>query len=193
MYTPIYCTKEGIARRLRGKLNVQTNPIAAPPYSQTIPSIKVDDELTDQLIYEKEQFLNLILTQLYEMPLIYGHPILAEIVECLVVSELIKIHYTGSGMSQMGGDVSGAGVDMRQHAYAMLQMLTHGINIMIPGQPPAQMIPGVTQPQPIFLPGETVRLNYQMNDLVTNSATYIERRNNSAAQSVKRVIDFGWL
>lgn len=189
-YQPIYCTKESIGKKLRGRLNIKPNSYTNAPYVQQVPSKEVDDELVDEIIEEKENFLNLILFQLYEMPLNNQHPILKDIIESLVLSELIRIHFSGSGMTQLAGDISGSGVDTKQHAYAMLQMLTLGANIWIPGQPPAQQIPGATQPQPIRLPGEITRQNYQDRDLITNQATYINRRENDAVTKINREIDF---
>lgn len=61
------------------------------------------------------------------------------------------------------------------HAYALINSLTAGLNIQIPGQPPVQTIPGTIIPQPLKLPGEIRRINYQNNDLITNSYTYIQK------------------
>lgn len=177
MYEPIYCTKLDIARKLKGKLNIKADQYTPALYEQSLPSQPVDDELLDQVIEEKEEFLNLILAQLYELPLNNKHSIIKEIVVCLVCSELMRIHFQGSGIAQLSGDLGGAGTDWKYHAYSLLSSLTAGLNISIPGQPPIQTIPGAFIPQPLKLPGEVRRIDYQKNDLITNSYVYIQQNN----------------
>jgi hypothetical protein len=89
---------------------------------------------------------------------------------------LLRVHFQGQGY-QLAGDVSGAGIDLKNYAHSLIQMLTAGINLYIPGQPPLPDIPGATKPQPIKLPNEVTRSNYQNNDLITNQATYIYKPN----------------
>jgi hypothetical protein len=177
MYEPIYCTKLDIARKLKGKLNIQVDEYTPAVYEQSLPSQAVDNELVDQIIEEKEEFISLILYQMYELPLNSKHPIIKEITTCLVCSELMRIHFQGSGISQLSGDLGGSGSDWKYHAYSLLSSLTAGLNIQIPGQPPVQTIPGAMIPQPLKLPGETRRRDYQANDLITNSYVYIQHNN----------------
>lgn len=177
MYEPLYCSKLEIARKLRGKLNIQVDQYTPALYEQSVPSQPVEDELVDQIIQEKEEFVNLILYQMYELPLNNKHPIITEIVVCLICSELMRIHFQGSGIAQLSGDLGGSGTDWKFHAYSLLSSLTAGLNIQLPGQPPVQTISGAMIPQPLRLPGESRRINYQNNDLITNSYTYIQQSN----------------
>lgn len=186
-YIPIYCDKVGISKKLRGRLNLKPSPLQNSPYAQSVPSQEVDDELVDQVIEQKENFLNLILNQIYELPLVNKHPIITDIIESLVISELIRIHYQGNGYNT-GNDVSGAGTDLRQYAYSMIQALTAGHNIYIPGQPPVQAIPGQTLPQPLKLIGETNKRDY--DDTLTRQRTSVSSSKNISTIYQLRDIDF---
>lgn len=186
-YNPIYCDKIGIGRKLRQRLNIKPSPLQNSPYIQSVPSQEVDDELVDQVIEQKENFINLILNQIYELPLVNKHPIITDIVESLVISELIRIHYQGNGYNT-GNDVSGAGVDLRNYAYSMIVALTAGHNIYIPGQPPVQAIPGQTLPQPLKLIGEEPKRDY--DDTVTRQRTTVSSSKNQSTINQLRDIDF---
>jgi hypothetical protein len=172
---PIYCTKEGIAKRLRGRLNIITDTSVTGLYSQSVPSQTVEDSLVDSIIEQTEEFINLILAQIYELPLLNAHIILTNIVESLVMSELLRIHFQGQGIAQLAGDLSGTGTDTKQYAYGLLQMLTAGHNIYIPGMPPIQGVSGMVQPQPIRLPGELRKLDQQEEDTISRVYCYIQK------------------
>lgn len=183
MYIPIYCTKLGIANKLRSRLNILPNQYSQAPYQANLPSYAVDDNLMDQVIQQKEEFLNLILNQIYELPLLNSHYILTDIVESLVIAELIKIHFTGSQVPTLGSDLSGYGGNTQQYAYGLIQMLTAGINIYLPGIPIAQPTGTGISPQPVILIGEKTRNYYQNRDLITNDYTYV---NTNKAAKYKR-------
>jgi hypothetical protein len=176
MYIPIYCSKVSISRRLRGRLNIQIDEYTSSPYEQSVPSQSVEDSLVDQVIQQTEEFIDLILNQIYELPLNNKHTIITNICESLVISELLRIHFQGQGIAQLAGDLSGAGSDTKQYAYGLLQMITAGHNIHIPGMPPIQAISGMTQPQPIKLIGEVPKQIY--DDTITRQFTYIDKNSN---------------
>lgn len=176
-YTPIYCSLDRIAKRLRGRLNINpAEQYLPPPYQQSVTGQTVDPDLALEVVEQKEEFVSLILGQLYEMPLTGQHPVIEEIVESLVISELIRIHFMGQGYANNSSDLSGTGIDTKQHAYNLIGMLTAGHNIYIPGVPPAQNIPGIAIPQPVRLPGEVPRKYGNANDTITKQFTYMERR-----------------
>jgi len=186
-YNPIYCDKVGIGRKLRSRLNIKPSSLQNSPYIQSVPSQEVDDELVDQVIEQKENFLNLILNQVYELPLVATHPIITDIIESLVIGELIRIHFTGAGYGT-GNDISGTSTNLTNYAYSMIVALTAGHNIYIPGQPPVQSIPGQTQPQPLKLIGETNKQQY--DDTLTRQRTTVSSRKNFSTLYQLRDIDF---
>jgi len=177
-YTPIYCNKESIGRKLKARLNIKPSQYQSAPYS-SLPSNEVDDVLVDEVIEQQEEFLNLILNQIYELPLINNHSILTTIVDDLVIAELLRIHFIGTGMAQLGGDVAGTSTDTKLHAYSLLAMLTTGHNIYIPGMPLVATNVGVAQPQPIRLTGEVNRSSY--DDTITRLEVYVTTRPKLAA------------
>lgn len=164
-----YTTTEAIARRLRGRLKVTTtlSPSSAPSFNtQQV----VDPLLIQDVLEQVENDLDLTLAQIYEMPLLNRHPILAGIVEKLATAEILQTHYQSTQAVEMGGD-PGYGALLYKQAMQQMAKLTAGHNIMIFGvQPPAQM-PGVVTPQPIILPGEKLRENPP--DTLTKNVTVV--------------------
>lgn len=166
MTTLQYTTVENIARRLRGRLEIENQPPVAIAlgqsvnYGSTIGGQVVDPYLLEQIGFQKEAYINLILSQIYALPLSLTHPItkqiMAEITECLVISAVLKVHYQGS-LAGTGSDAQGLGVDLDRQAYMLLASLTIGHNIYIPmvtNPPMQQTYPGTMPPQPLVLPGE---------------------------------------
>lgn len=172
-YEPIYCNKESIGRKLKARLNIKPSQYQTAPYVTSLPSNEVDDELVNEVIQQQEEFLNLILNQIYELPLINKHPILTTIVDDLVIAELLRIHFIGTGIAQLGSDVAGTSTDTKLHAYSLLAMLTSGHNIYIPGMAPVATNVGVAQPQPVRLIGEVNRVAY--DDTITRLAVYVRK------------------
>lgn len=189
-YNPIYVTKEAIAEKLRYRLPVRPSSIADPIYQQNPTSIPVSDALVDIIIEQKENLVNLILQQIYELPLSNQHPIITDIVESLVIAELLRIHFQGQGISQLSGDLAGTGSDLKLYAYGLLQMLTAGMNIYIPGQPPIPDIPGSNKPQPIVLVNEVRRINYQNLDTITNAPVYVSKLTSDNVTNALVDVDF---
>lgn len=188
-YTPIYVTKEAIAEKLRYRLPVRPNSMADPIYQQNPTSIPVSDALVDIVIEQKENIVNLILQQIYELPLSNQQPIVTDIVESLVIAELLRIHFQGQGISQLSGDLAGTGSDLKLYAYGLLQMLTAGMNIYIPGQPPVPEIQG-KPPQPIVLVNEVRRINYQNLDTITNAPVYVSKLTSDNVTTALVDVDF---
>lgn len=188
-YTPIYVTKEAIAEKLRYRLPVRPNSMADPIYQQNPTSIPVSDALVDIVIEQKENIVNLILQQIYELPLSNQQPIVTDIVESLVIAELLRIHFQGQGISQLSGDLAGTGSDLKLYAYGLLQMLTAGMNIYIPGQPPVPEIQG-KPPQPIVLVNEVRRINYQNLDTISNAPVYVSKLTSDNVTTALVDVDF---
>jgi hypothetical protein len=188
-YIPKYATEYGIQRKLRGRLNIRLDDAVPSLYEVSVPSMHIDKDLFYEVIEEKEYFLDLILNQIYQLPLSNKHPILKEIVEGLVISELIKIHFQGSSTPSIGADLSGINLETKTHAYNLIQMITAGHNIYVPGVPPVQNIPGVAIPQPLRLPGEHPRIVGD-EDTVTRLYTFVGRRSNDSSKMVSEEVQF---
>jgi len=175
-YTPLYCSKEAIALKLRGRLNIKPDRFQNAPYSREQPNVDVDDRLVNLLIEQEEGKLSYILGQIYQMPLLNKHPILEEITESLVISELMKIHYQGQGYIGVGGDLAGLGNDLKMNAMGLIQMITAGHQIFIPGFPALSTMPGQPPPKPVFLPGEALLENFISNDTLSRVYTYVRKK-----------------
>lgn len=188
-YIPKYANQEGIQRKLRGRLNIRLDEEVPSPYEISVPSLSIDKDLFYEIIEQKEYFLDLILNQIYQLPLINSHPILREIVEGLVISELIKVHYQGQSIPSLGADLSGINLETKTHSYNLIQMITAGHNIYVPGVPPVQNIPGVVVPQPIRLLGERPRVVGD-EDTITRLYTFVGRRSNDSISEVQEEIQF---
>lgn len=184
-----YTTEERIARKLRGRLNIQNTPEVNTNlqvilgYGQSVSGQTVDNALIDQLAEEREAYIDLILGQIYEMPLLLTDPttvaIMADISESLIISEILKVHFQGTNPIIPSADVSGATQDTRKHAEYLLTALTVGHNIYIPVSPPAQNNnPGLTQMQPLVLPGERIRI--KQPDTVTRNMTIRQVKDTSS-------------
>jgi len=77
----IYTTTQAIARRLEGRLQFGGNPMA-------LGNTVVNDALLDQVGEQIEAKVNLYLQKGYTLPLSLPQPVVAEIVEKLVICEL---------------------------------------------------------------------------------------------------------
>lgn len=184
-----YTTEERIARKLRGRLNIQNTPEVNTNlqvilgYGQSVSGQTVDNALIEQLAEEREAYIDLILGQIYELPLKLENSItiaiMADISESLIISELLKVHFQGTSPIIPSADVSGATQDTRKHAEYLLTALTAGHNLYIPVSPPAQNNnPGLTQMQPLVLPGEKIKI--RQPDTVTRNMTIRQVKNTTA-------------
>ena len=152
-YIPKYTSYNKLARKLRGRLKVyETEELDIYPGQE--PTQSADPDLVLDVLEETENLVDLILSQIYILPLQNTHPIVTDIVESLTISNIIKIHFQGQGFSSLSGDMSGMSPDTRNQAYTLLGMLTAGFNIYIPNVPQQNIIPGTMPPRRIILPGE---------------------------------------
>jgi hypothetical protein len=149
----------------------------------------VDPELIEDIASQVEDKINMILGQIYEMPLINKHPIVAGIVERLVVADIMMTHFQSSQIPELGGDANFGGL-MHKKAQEDLAMLTAGHNIALAGIPPAPNIPGAMTPQPIVLPNEKMRS--LPPDTVTRNYTIIGGSRFKASDSTRRDWGIDW-
>lgn len=151
-----YINIDNLTRKLKGRLSLVEDD-NAPIYGGTTPEQRVDIDLVYTIAEQKENFLDLILDQIYNMPLRNRHPIIEDIIESLALSELIRIHFQGAGFASLGIDLSGAGADTRNHANNLIAMLTTGFNLFIPGVPTPTEYSGQPHSRRIVLRGESLR------------------------------------
>ncbi len=172
--TLIYTTIEAIARRLRGRLKIPTASLSPLTPPNSLGQQVVDADLIADIGSQVEQKISMILGQIYVMPLHNQHPIIAGIVERMVIADIMLTHYQNSVSPELGGDPGFGGI-MFHKAQEDLLLLTAGHNIALPGVPTPPQVPGVMTPQPIVLPGEV--LQSQRPDTVTRNVTVVGKSN----------------
>lgn len=169
-----YINIDNLTRKLKGRLSLIEDE-STPIYGEQIPDQKVDIELVYTIAEQKENFLELILDQIYLMPLKNKHPIIEDIIESLALSELIRIHFQGAGFASLGIDLSGAGADTRTHANNLLAMLTSGFNLYIPGVPTNTEFSGNPHYRRLVLRGEILR-SEKPEQIIINSEFIVLNR-----------------
>lgn len=115
-----YATIDGISRKLKGRLKIPNDDTILYPTDN--PGQIVDEDLISLLIEETEEFVDYRLNAIYELPLLNEHPIVRNIVESLVISDLITIHFTGVG-GGISGDNSRQGDALKERAMGYLAEL----------------------------------------------------------------------
>jgi hypothetical protein len=187
-----YTTTDAIARRLRGRLEV--NKPALGGGTGGLAAQQVDLLLIEQVGVQIEARLNVALAEIYVTPIPVGATtariILGGIVEKLVVAEIVMTHFQQSQVPQMGGD-AGFGAVIRKQAQEELESIFGGHGIYIPGlmSPPIAM-PGSYR-QPLVLPGVPLKSDLLQPDTLTRSYSVVERRDD-AVPGRDEEIDFGY-
>lgn len=174
-YQPKYTTLEQIQLLTKGLFNLGM--------SQTLGGQSSDPDKVLLIIKQKESFVDAVLAQIYELPLQNDQPIVTEIVEDLVIRQLTG-RIPAQSMPGSGQTPFTAG-----NAEFLLQLLTVGHNIAIPGVPQMPSIPGASTPQPIVLLGERMRTNPP--DTLTREVTMLGDRKFTVGKLYKDTgIDF---
>lgn len=169
-----YTTFEKLERKLRGRLKIveiSENPL----YPSTSLQQEVDPDLVEDVIEEQENLLDLILEQIYILPLKNNHPILTDIVNNLVMAEIIKVHFQGQGLANIGSDLSGLARDTKMEAYNKLAMLTVGYQVFIPNQQMIVKPQGLTEYRKIVLQGESLRVAPPEKVPINNETILVDR------------------
>lgn len=169
-----YTTFEKLERKLRGRLKIveiQDNPL----YPTNTLQQEVDPDLVEDIIEEQENLLDLILEQIYILPLNNIHPILTDIINNLTIAELMKVYFQGQGLANVGHDLSGLGKDTKMEAYTKLAMLTVGYQVFIPNQQMIVKPQGMTEYRKIVLQGESLRINPPEKVPINNETILIDR------------------
>ena len=176
-----YTTTESIARRLRGRLQIENQPpidsalTNAIGYGSVVAGNTVDPQLIVEIASQKESYIDLILSQIYVTPLCLTsditRDILKDLSESLTISSLIQVHFEGTNPVLQASDISQASMDLRRNAEYMLQALTAGHNIWIPTSPPMDQSTPQGQRQPLRLPGEKLLGSNALPDTITRNYT----------------------
>ena len=177
-----YTTVENIARRLRGRLNIdvtETTPEGFG-YGTAVAGNTVDSALITQLAEEKEAYIDLILSQIYVTPLRLSSDvtvnILRDISECLTISALMQVHFEGTNPVLQASDAGQASMDLRRHAEFLLQAICAGTNIWIPTTPTVDTRNLDGQRQPLRLPGEVLLGQSDIPDTITRNYTVTSKK-----------------
>jgi hypothetical protein len=174
----LYTSFQKLEKKLKGRLKVFETP-EIQLYPDTSLQQEVDPDLVIEIVEEQENFVNLILSQIYLLPLQNQHPILSDIVTDLAIAELLQVHYLGPGFGNVNSsDISGATNNSKQDAYLKLYMLTAGMNIYIPGVNLQPYIPSFPPPRRLILPNEI---------LISSPATSTPVRNQTIIIKAKEV------
>jgi hypothetical protein len=181
-----YTTVENIARRLRGRLNIEETPpidtalTQALGYGNVVAGNVVDPETITLVAERKEGYIDLILSQIYVTPLRLSHEvtrnILADISESLSIAGLIQIHFEGSNPIMQASDISQTAMNLDVHAKSLLQQITAGSNIYIAVSPPVDHKTLHGERQPLRLPGERLLGRDQIPDNVTKNTTVVQNK-----------------
>lgn len=160
--------------RITQKLNTRLKLASDVLFPTNTLQQEVSPELVLIVAEEKENYLDLILGQIYELPLLNNHPVLADIIEGFVIADLITVYFQSAGaMSQD----TGIGQNMKIHATNLISMLVAGHNLSIPGLPPSLNYPGMLPPKRIDLPGEVLR-TVAPNRVIKQGQIFINKSEN---------------
>lgn len=152
-YVLKYTSVMNIARRLRGRVNVEQNGQLNNAASGT-----VDNMLILQIAEQVETKLDMALGQIYELPVPQNAhsalQIIGAIAEKLVIAEIAQTHFKMQVNPETGADM-GFGSSMRKQALEEAEAIFGGHGIYIPGimnRPPNSPAVGESK-QPLVLPG----------------------------------------
>lgn len=153
-----YTIIDNIKERLSTRMFVDTGMGDSPSVNQQSVSINLISISATQI----EEWMNAHLQLIYELPLLYPHPILNAVAEKLIMADILVSVYEGN--VGLGGD-SGYISNLKQSALDLFQSLFIGTGITIVGATPTpQNAAGQQQLQARFipLPNETVKTSIGM-------------------------------
>jgi len=126
--TLIYAKIDSITKRLAGRITV-TSVYGTGLTGVTQTEIGLD--LIEISGAAQEEFVDMFLGMLYEMPLKSDHAFLQSIVEKLIVSDVIMTYFPTS--SELPDNTDNFSLVMRQQALNDFQCLFNGLGIFVPG------------------------------------------------------------
>jgi hypothetical protein len=120
-YIARYADRDAIARKLKGRLKVDIVD------TEFFPVETVDEDLIDDILEEKENYVDLILGNIYTLPLTHPQPIIRTLVENLVMADLLQFNYVNTVSNSQ--DLSNLAGVLQQKAEEILDRLTIGTRI----------------------------------------------------------------
>jgi phage gp36-like protein len=120
-YTALYANRDTIARKLKGRLKIDIAD------TEFFPVETVDEDLIDEILEEKENYINAILGGLYTLPFNNTQPLVKSVVENLVMADLLQYNYVNSANNSQ--DLSNLANLLQQKADDLLDKLTKGTPI----------------------------------------------------------------
>lgn len=120
-YTAIYANRDTISRKLKGRLKIDIAD------TEFFPVETVDEDLIDEVLEEKENYINAILGGIYELPFTTPQPLVKTIVENLVMADLLQYNYVNAAANSQ--DLSNLANLLEEKANQLLDKLTTGTSI----------------------------------------------------------------
>jgi len=163
--------------RLRRKLNqrLKLDSSQADFYNVAI----VDELLLQDVIAEKENFVDMYLGMIYKLPLRNNQPVVNQIAEDLVMSDLIAYEYVNTQTASQ--DLTNFAVLTKKRAYNMLYQLLAGMGIPLPEADGVGFYLAQQFTRRLVLPGEIENLNPPPRIAVNNDilvGTIVEDKEN---------------
>lgn len=162
-----YASVDNIAKRMSPRINVEISNTNSQVMGITGTSIGT--ELITLSGESIEEFVDIFLGMIYEMPLKLPHPFLNSIVEKMIVAEVYSYYFPTAGETNEATEFFPQA--MRQQALDEFQILFDGLGIFVPGSSNAstQLQNDETKQQQavkvLLLAGETVKpyIGYDFN------------------------------
>lgn len=189
-----YTTVDNVARLLRGRLNIKDSPEVETDlgvqlgYKPSVGSQTIDNNTIEQIAEREESFIELVLGQLYVVPLKLTNPTtrntLAYISESFIASSLIAIHFEGTSVLQ-SGDASQTSMHLRREGELRLAQITAGtgIHFSLNNQPSTVKGNVGSEVQPLRLPGETLIDMVNRPDNISRNYSVVLAKNTSEGES----------
>lgn len=176
-YEPKYTDFEAVKLKLEGRLLVvDENTFSPPPFPSNSLKQEISVDLVRLIMREQENFLDLILCQIYQLPLKNEHGIITDIATNLVMAEILTVYNQSSELALVAKDASNAVGSYKNSAYEKLEMLTFGWQVKIPGKPLTLKSPGMQEFKKITLKGESVDCT-PAEQIPVNNETFVQPMN----------------
>jgi len=124
-----YANIENIAKRMSPRINVVSS--SASSQIMGITGTSIGTELIELAGEGIEEFADIFLGMIYEMPLKLSHPFLNSIIEKMIVAEVYSYYFPSGGETEDA--IESFPKILRQQALDEFQILFDGLGIFVPG------------------------------------------------------------
>lgn len=186
-----FTSLDKLARKLRGRLKLGENYPSESSinnglgnllaYTPAASEQVVDILLIEDIASNTDSYIELLLSQVYRMPLRLSSDItvniLGSISEGLILSHLIATHFTGTP-GIIASDTSQASMDFRRGSEFLLSQILAGSGVFFPQtlQSPNSQV-NVPEMQALLLPGEIRLGQSERPDLISRNYSFTGKRN----------------